>query len=207
MLLSVVAPFYNEVEGLRAFAEELRLACDGLGIRYEVILVDDGSTDGSADTVRLLDWPECSILHLVFNAGHQNALDAGLRASRGAWVVTMDADGQHPPHMVGAMLETAVLGDFEVVYAIPMNRRRDTRFKRNTTLLYYSIMKVGSDLNFHENAADFRLMHRKVVNELNKMPERKIFRLLIPSLGFRSTCVPMRLEIDLPENPSTRSAR
>jgi len=187
--LSVVAPFYNEADGLRAFAEELRSACDALNLPYEVIMVNDGSTDGSLDALRDMSWPEGSVLDLVTNVGHQNAFDAGLRSSRGEWVVTMDADGQHPPSMIGVLLNAALAGDHEVVNAVAASRRKDGWFKRNSARAYYALMKMGSQVNFVENAADFRLMKRNVVDVLNQIQEEKVFRLLVPSLGFRSTHV------------------
>lgn len=183
---SVVAPFYNEAEGLRAFVDSLRISCDDLGMPYEVILVDDGSTDGSIDVLQGIVWPECTIVRLIANSGHQNALDAGLHETSGNWVITMDADGQHPPSLIPDLIDTISNSDVDVVYAVPRTRKADSWFKRRTASAYYSLMRFGSGVQIRKNAADFRIMSRRAVEAINQIDEEKVFRLLIPSFGFPS---------------------
>ena len=183
--VSVVAPFFNELEALPSFCTELRRVMDSLGCIYEVLLVDDGSSDGGAEHLQnSLDWPECSVIRLATNVGHQNALDAGLHTSVGAWVITMDADLQHPPSIIPRMLEIAMYENVSIVYGIQKDRSDDSFFKRSTATAYYKIMRAITGVNLIPHAADFRLLSADIVRILNALPEEKVFRLLIPSLGY-----------------------
>ncbi len=191
--LSVVTPMYNEREAVDHFVARLRPVLDGLGVTYEVVAVDDGSKD--ATVARLLqlreEWAELRVLSLRSNVGHQTALRAGLAASRGAYVVSIDADLQDPPEVIGQMLAAAQEQDVHVVYGTRSDRSTDTVFKRNTAGVYYWMMRrlVGPWVT--DNAGDFRLMSRTVVDVLNALPEqRPVYRLVVPSLGFASAEVP-----------------
>ena len=191
--LSVVTPMYNEREAVDHFVARLRPVLDGLGVTYEVVAVDDGSKD--ATVARLLqlreEWAELRVLSLRSNVGHQTALRAGLAASRGAYVVSIDADLQDPPEVIGQMLAAAQEQDVHVVYGTRSDRSTDTVFKRSTAGVYYWMMRrlVGPWVT--DNAGDFRLMSRTVVDVLNALPEqRPVYRLVVPSLGFASAEVP-----------------
>ena len=185
--LSVVTPMYNEREAVDHFVARLRPVLDGLGVSYEVVAVDDGSRD--ATVARLLelraDWPQLRVVALRRNVGHQTALRAGLRGARGDYVVSIDADLQDPPEVIGEMLAVARERGVDVVYGVRGDRSTDTSFKRNTAGLYYWVMRrlVGPWVS--DNAGDFRLMSRAVVDVLNELPEqRPVYRLVVPSLGF-----------------------
>jgi dolichol-phosphate mannosyltransferase len=185
--LSVVTPMYNEREAVDHFVARLRPVLDGLGVTYEVVAVDDGSRD--ATVARLIelrrDWPELRVLALRRNVGHQTALRAGLHHAHGDYVVSIDADLQDPPEVIGEMLNTAREQKVDVVYGVRGDRSTDTAFKRNTAGLYYWVMRrlVGPWVS--DNAGDFRLMSRAVVDVLNELPEqRPVYRLVVPSLGF-----------------------
>jgi glycosyltransferase involved in cell wall biosynthesis len=187
--LSVVTPMYNEREAVDHFVGRLRPVLDGLGVTYEVVAVDDGSRD--ATVARLIelrrDWPELRVVALRRNVGHQTALQAGLRSSHGEYVVSIDADLQDPPEVIGDMLSTAREQKVDVVYGVRGDRSTDTAFKRNTAGMYYWFMRrlVGPWVS--DNAGDFRLMSRAVVDVLNELPEqRPVYRLVVPSLGFSS---------------------
>jgi polyisoprenyl-phosphate glycosyltransferase len=187
--LSVVTPMYNEREAVDHFVARLRPVLDGLGVTYEVVAVDDGSRD--ATVARLIElrreWPELRVVALRRNVGHQTALRAGLRSAHGAYVVSIDADLQDPPEVIGEMLDAARQQDVHVVYGVRGDRSTDTVFKRNTAGLYYWVMRrlVGPWVS--DNAGDFRLMSRAVVDVLNELPEqRPVYRLVVPSLGFSS---------------------
>src|SRR4051794_4881312 len=110
VVLSVVVPVYNEAEVLALMFARLQPALDRLGYSYEVVAVDDGSRDQTAQIVQAerLNWPELRLVRLLRNSGHQAALTAGLRRSQGAFVVTIDADLQDPPEAIGPMLEMAL---------------------------------------------------------------------------------------------------
>ncbi len=187
--LSVVTPMYNEREAVDHFVARLRPVLDGLGVTYEVVAVDDGS--GDETVARLLelraDWPALRVVKLRRNVGHQSALAAGLKAAHGDYVVSIDADLQDPPEAIGDMLAKARAEGLDVVYGVRSDRSTDTSFKRNTAGVYYWLMRrlVGPHLS--DQAGDFRLMSRVVVDTLNDLPEQQpVYRLVVPSLGFAS---------------------
>jgi glycosyltransferase involved in cell wall biosynthesis len=188
--LSVVVPMYDEEEVLPIFFERMRPLFDGLGIGYEVLVVDDGSRDGTASLLlaAAVDWPELRLVRLLRNSGHQAALSAGFRRARGRYLVSIDADLQDPPEVIAELLTAARERDVDVVYGVRSDRSSDTWAKRTTARLYYRLMcrLVGKDIPF--DAGDFRLVSRRVVDAVNVLPEDgQVFRLVIPWLGFPST--------------------
>jgi glycosyltransferase involved in cell wall biosynthesis len=191
-LLSVVIPMYNEEAALALLVDRLRPVLDGLAAPYEVVAVDDGSTD---DTARLLGelrhgWPQLRVIRLRRNAGHQAALTAGLHHAHGSYVVSIDADLQDPPEKIVDMVALAQRENLDVVYGVRVDRTSDTFFKRTTAAAYYLIMRrtIGSWVPRH--AGDFRLLSRAAVDALIALPEqRPVYRLLVPSLGFPSGVV------------------
>ncbi|GAA2491223.1 glycosyltransferase family 2 protein [Winogradskya humida] len=189
IVLSVVVPMYNEEAVIPALIERLRPALDGLGVSYEVVAVDDGSADRTAQLLfeHGRTWPELRLVKLRHNSGHQAALTAGLHRSLGEWVVSIDADLQDPPETIAEMLSTAREHGLDVVYGVRSDRSTDTFFKRHTAGAYYKLMRrmVGADVP--SQAGDFRLLSREVVDVLKVLPERTpVYRLLVPSLGFSS---------------------
>jgi polyisoprenyl-phosphate glycosyltransferase len=192
VLLTLVVPMHNEADALPHFAARVRPVVDGLDVQYEVLAVDDGSTDTTrADLDRLqATWPQLRVLPLRRNAGHQAALTAGLEHARGRWVVTIDADLQDPPELIPDMLAAGAATNADVVYAVRADRAADSRFKRWTAGAYYRVMDrtVGAPVVPH--AGDFRMLSAAAVAELMALPERgRVYRLLIPSMGFRSALV------------------
>jgi polyisoprenyl-phosphate glycosyltransferase len=188
-ILSVIVPMYNEEPVIPALVERLRAVLDDLDVTYEVVAVDDGSRDATAQM--LLDvgrtWAQLRLIKLRRNSGHQAALTAGLQRSHGEWVVSIDADLQDPPEVIPQMLRLAREEGLDVVYGVRSDRRSDTVFKRYTAGVYYRLMRriVGGDMP--EQAGDFRLVSRDVVEVLRRLPERApVYRLLVPSLGFAS---------------------
>ena len=193
--LSVVVPCYNEVESLPLLVARLRPVLDGIGDPYDVVLVDDGSRDGTGQAVRALadSWPQVRPVILARNGGHQVALTAGLDQADGDYVVTMDADLQDPPELIPVMLARAVADGVDVVYARRSDRRSDVRFKRWTAAAYYDFVRRAADVEVPDNVGDFRLVSRRVVLALRMLPERhRVYRLLIPWLGFPSAVVEHR---------------
>src|SRR4051812_15814085 len=187
--LSVVTPMFNEREAVDHFVARLRPVLDGLGVSYEVVAVDDGSRD--ATVARLIelrrDWPQLRVVALRRNVGHQTALAAGLRSAHGDYVLSIDADLQDPPETIGEMLAAAREQKVDVVYGVRSDRSTDTAFKRSTAGLYYRVMRRMVGPWVSDNAGDFRLMSRAVVDVLNDLPEqRPVYRLVVPSLGFTS---------------------
>ena len=187
--LTVVSPCFNEADSLAPFLDSLRTTLDALKVTYEVIVVDDGSTDSSWSVLAATNWPELRALRLVVNRGHQVALDAGIREAGGDYLITMDSDGQHPPDLIPTLLAAAKRTNSDVVYAVRRNRSEDHWFKRSTARVYYSLMRIMTRVAIQDSAADYRLMTRFVVDVINQIPDQKVFRLLLPYLGFSSTTV------------------
>ncbi|HVE74994.1 MAG TPA: glycosyltransferase family 2 protein [Mycobacteriales bacterium] len=191
-MLSVVLPVFNEQDVLPLLVERLRPVLTGLAEDYEVLFVDDGSSDATPRVLSALaaDWPQCRVVRLARNAGHQVALTAGLDRAGGDWVVTMDADLQDPPEVIPEMLATARAQGVDVIYAARPDRRSDSILKRSTAGLYYGLVERVTGVDLPRHAGDFRLLSARVVATLRGLPEqRKVYRLLIPVLGFPSAVV------------------
>nr|WP_204342589.1 glycosyltransferase family 2 protein [Micromonospora terminaliae] len=187
--MSVVVPMFNEEAVLPLLALRLRGVLDGLGEAYEVVAVDDGSTDATPAALAALrvGWPELRVLRLRRNSGHQAALHAGLLRARGAYVVSIDADLQDPPEVIVELLRRARADGLDVVYAVRADRSRDTRFKRWSAAGYYRLVRRVVGEQVPAQAGDFRLLSRAVVEALRELPERSpVLRLVVPWLGFPS---------------------
>ena len=195
--LSVVVPVYNEEDVLPLLVERLRPVLDGLNTPYEVVAVDDGSTDASAVVMQRIrhDWPQFRVIRLRANAGHQAAISAGLARSRGDYMVTIDADLQDPPEVIEGMLQIARSERVDVVYGVRTDRSTDTAFKRGTARAFYATMRAFAKTEAPMDAGDFRLMSRATVDAVNALPEHhRVLRLVVPALGFPSAQVTYRRE-------------
>jgi glycosyltransferase involved in cell wall biosynthesis len=189
LTLSVVVPMYNEEDVVGLLAARLRPVLDALPDPYEVVAVDDGSTDATAAVLSGLarDWPQLRVLRLRGNSGHQAALLAGLFSCRGGYAVSIDADLQDPPEKIPEMLALAVEKGLDVVYGVRDDRSTDTTFKRATAGLYYRLMRRLVGRRMPAQAGDFRLLSRATVEALRALPERQpVLRMIIPWLGFPS---------------------
>jgi len=186
--LSVVVPLHNEEENLPELHRRLSAALGGHGITYELIFVEDGSTD---DTAALLDAlaEEDARVHPVFlarNYGHQPAVSAGLARASGDATVLMDGDLQDPPEVLPGLIATWREG-FEVVYAV-RRKRKEGPLKRVGYFLFYRLLAAVAELEIPLDSGDFCLMDRQVVEALNQLPERQRFvRGLRSWVGFRQT--------------------
>ena len=188
---SIVAPIYNEAKNIPELYKRVKNVMESIGESWELILVDDGSTDGSTDLLVDLEEKDNHVKPIIFarNFGHQIAVTAGLDYSRGKAVVIMDADLQDPPEVIPELIEKWKEG-YEVVYAIRSKREGETWFKLFTASLFYRIIRKITDVNIPMDAGDFRLMGRNVVNVLNKMREQHRFlRGMSVWVGFRQTGV------------------
>ena len=184
--LSVVVPLYNEEAVVGELHRRLDLALRGLGVAYEIVFVNDGSKDATAElTAQLVARDPClRVIHLSRNFGHQAAVCAGIDQARGAAVLVMDGDLQDPPELIPEFYALWKRG-WEVVYAV-RGSRKERGLKRLGYYLFYRIMAALSDLEIPLDSGDFGLMDRRVVEELKKLPEKKRFvRGLRTFVGFR----------------------
>jgi dolichol-phosphate mannosyltransferase len=173
---SIIVPVYNEKENLPELHRRVSDVMKSTRKRWELILVDDGSTDGSTDMILELAKNDRHIRPVIFarNFGHQIAITAGWDYARGDAVVIIDADLQDPPELILEMIEKWNEG-YEVVYAVRAEREGESWFKLWTASLFYRIIYRITDVKIPLDTGDFRLMDRKVVNVLKSMRERHRF--------------------------------
>jgi dolichol-phosphate mannosyltransferase len=193
--LSVVVPCYNEELVLDALHGRLAAACDDLGISYEIVLVNDGSADGTwAGMQRLAARdPHLVCVNLSRNHGHQLALTAGLSVCRGDTVLVIDADLQDPPEALPEMLALMARESADVVYGQRASRPGETRFKKLTAHAFYRLLGWLADAPIPADTGDFRLMSRRVVDQFLALPERhRYVRGMVTWVGFKQ--VPYRYD-------------
>lgn len=185
--LSIVIPCFNEEEVLPLLFARLTPVLDQLGIPAEVLLVDDGSLDSTPDLMIALTEkdPRYHAILLSRNFGHQIALSAGLRYAQGDAVAVLDCDLQDPPELLGTMLAKWREG-YDVVYGKRTNREGETWLKKMTAAVFYWVIRRLSGVDIPSNVGDFRLMDRKVVKALERMPERfRFLRGMIVWAGYK----------------------
>ena len=188
--LSVIVPVLNEEGNIAELVRRLKAALDG-GLPFDVIFVDDGSTDRTPQILRALhaEDPRIKAIHLTRTFGHQASISAGLQAATGDAVVVMDGDLQDAPEVVPQFVTRWLDGD-DVVYAIRQTRRASWR-KRTAYHLFYRLLVRISAIDLPLDSGDFSLMDRRVVDVLNTMPERTRFvRGMRGWVGFRQSGVP-----------------
>ena len=188
---SIVAPVFNEVGNVAELHRRVKATMEDVGEEWELILVDDGSTDSSTEKIRELAEQDKHVRPVIFarNFGHQIAVTAGLDYSRGQAVVMIDSDLQDPPEVIKDLIAKWREG-FEVVYAVRAEREGETWFKLFTARLFYRLIYRITDVDIPMDTGDFRLLDRKVVQVLNQMRERHRFlRGLSVWVGFKQTGV------------------
>jgi glycosyltransferase involved in cell wall biosynthesis len=191
---SVVAPIYNELENLPQLYQRIKKVMSAHARSWELILVDDGSSDGSTDAIRKLAKRDPHVRPVIFarNFGHQIAITAGWDYARGEAVVTIDGDLQDPPEAIPDLAQKWREG-YDVVYAVRSEREGDSWFKRVTAAAFYRLIYRITDVRIPVDAGDFRLMGRKVVDVLKQMRERHRFpRGMSAWVGFRQIGVPYK---------------
>lgn len=186
MQLSIVIPAFNESDGIVHFLTSLKNVVAQLQNSYEVIVVNDGSTDATLKKLLAFDWPEIVVVDLVANSGHMPALEAGLRASKGDLVITMDADLQHPVEYIPRMIDIHFATGCDVVVGVRDRGSETSWLRKKASLNFYKLLSQISRFTIEENAADFRLLTRPTLNQILNSPElTKIFRFLISDYGFK----------------------
>ena len=188
-MLSVVAPIYNEQELVEEFVDRTRAAV--ADFEYELVLVNDGSSDGSAEILDRIarSDPRVRVIHLSRNFGHQAALTAGLEHAAGDAVAMIDADLQDPPELIPDMVAQWSQGA-DVVYAVRQQREGETAFKLATARWFYKLFDKLAQVDLEPNSGDFRLLDRRALDALLTMTERSRFlRGMTVWVGFNQTAV------------------
>ena len=189
-LVSIVAPAHNEEEALPSFVQKVSLELADTD--HEIIIVDDGSTDRTWDTILRLkeEYPSIRGLRFTRNFGHQSAILAGLSETRGRAVIMMDSDGQHPESLIPELIRRWSEG-YDVVQAVRTKTDNEGFLKRISSNLFYRILVKLSGVNVPHGSADFRLLSRTVVDAVLHSAGSQLFlRGLIPWMGFPTVYVP-----------------
>ena len=189
--LSIVLPIFNEEKSLPELMKELFSVCNSLNKNYEIIFVDDCSRDKTSDILNEYadKDPRVKIIRFSRNFGHQAAISAGIDASSGDMVVTMDSDLQHPPEVIRELVKQSEAG-YDIVIAERMAVEQRSFLRELVGKAIYKFLSVATGLEF-KNAGDFVLYKRRVVEVIKKLPEReKFFRGLAQWVGFKKKYVP-----------------
>ena len=184
---SIVAPVFNEKECLDVLYSRITEVMDSSGSPWELVLVDDGSTDGSSEIMKSYSEKDPRVRCVFFarNFGHQIAVTAGMDNALGDAVVVIDADLQDPPEVILKLIDKWKEG-YEVVYAVRKERDGESWFKKWTASAFYRLIDKIADVRIPLDTGDFRLYDRKVVNVMKQMPERNRFlRGMSSWVGFR----------------------
>ncbi|MBI4423542.1 MAG: glycosyltransferase family 2 protein [Elusimicrobia bacterium] len=190
-VLSVVGPVHDEAASLPRFHERLVRSLSELGLPFEIIYVDDGSRDRSAEVLARLREadPRVKVLRFSRNFGHQVAITAGMDHASGQACVIMDTDGQDPPEIIGRLVEAWKAGG-QVVYAVRAKREGEGLFKKATAALFYRLLRRITRVDIPPDAGDFRLLDERAVKVMRELRETHRFvRGLTSWVGFRQTRV------------------
>lgn len=191
-VVSILAPVFNEEPVLPELYRRVQTVMDATPYSWELLLVNDGSRDRSAEVIRELHEQDSRVKGVSFsrNFGFQVAVSAGLDYARGRAVILADADLQDPPEVFPRMIEKWQEG-YDVVYGVRSSREGESWFKVLTAKLFYRLIYRITDVEIPLDTGDFRLMDRRVVNAVRRMPERNRFlRGMVPWIGFRQTGIP-----------------
>lgn len=189
--VSIVIPIYNEEKNILLLVQNISTILNTTKYAYQLILVDDGSNDGTLTTLQNLAYQNNTIKYISFsrNFGHQIALKAGLDAATGDCVISMDGDMQHPPELLLPMLEKYEQG-YDVVYTIRKQHEDIGYIKQKTSSMYYTLLNKLSEVQVENGAADFRLLTQQVLHIIRNMPEQDLFfRGIIKWIGFKQIAI------------------
>ena len=190
-VFSFVVPLFNEQDGLEAFYDRLTSAAEKLGDSYEIVFVNDGSDDRTAEILRRLSAGDESVRIVEFsrNFGHQVAVTAGYDHAAGQAVISLDGDCQHPPEMISELISRWREG-FEVVYTVRKDTDGISPIRRMVGRCVYRMIAAASGMDLTDQA-DFRLLDRKALDAVNACREQgRLVRGLVRSVGFRQISVP-----------------
>lgn len=191
--LSIVIPAYNEEKNIAHLVAELSKSISSTGYDYELIFVNDGSRDNTLEAIQHQAdiYPHVFYIDLSKNFGKDYALKAGIDAANGDAIITMDADLQHPPHLLPELLKQWMDG-YDIVYTYRSEANRHaSAYQRIASRLFYKVVNTLSDIKLENGISDFRLMDKKVVDELKQINEYEIFfRGMVKWVGFRQKGIP-----------------
>lgn len=191
-LIALVIPVYNEAGVVEQTYAQLRAVIDPLPYRFHIYYVDDGSTDDTPNILRHLaeEDPRIRILTLSRNFGHQAALTAGLDHAEGDIVISLDADGQHPPELIPQMIALIHQG-YDIVQTQRLDESEPLSFKKWSSAFFYRLLNLMSGTSILPGAADFRALSRQVVEALKSMPEyHRFLRGMVAWVGYRTVILP-----------------
>lgn len=189
--ITVIVPAFNEALAIAATVKNIAQHLDELSSNWDIVVIDDGSRDQTADVVRSLpDKLNTTLVRFSRNFGKEYAITAGLEHAKGDLVICMDADGQHSAELLAQMLEKWREG-FEMVYAVRQDREVESSFKRWGSRIFYRAISLGGQIHIPRDAGDFRLMDRQVVNALLSLQERNRFmKGMYAWVGYKSVGIP-----------------
>lgn len=189
--ISVIVPAFNEAAAITSTVENIANQLAILTPHWDIVVIDDGSRDKTADIVRGLPaYLRTTLVRFSRNFGKEYAITAGLEYAGGDIVICMDADGQHSSALIGEMLEKWREG-YDMVYAVRQDRHVESGFKRWGSKMFYEIMTLGERITIPRDAGDFRLMNRNVVDALRNLPERNRFmKGMYAWVGYKSIGIP-----------------
>lgn len=186
-MISIILPCFNEEHNIEELYSRLTVVMKSIGDKYELLFVDDGSTDNSLAKLMLLSELDehVLVLELSRNFGHQPAICAGLDYSQGDAVIMLDADLQHPPELIPTLIQKWKEG-YEIVYTIRKDFSDAYLFKKLSAKIFYKLINGLAKIDVPANSADFRLLDKVVVKQLRALKERtKFLRGLISWVGFK----------------------
>lgn len=195
--ISIIVPVLNEAANLSELAARLTAALDALDTGWEVVLIDDGSTDLTLAGLRELNAadPRFKAISLSRNFGKERAIAAGLAYANGDAAVLIDADLQHPPEVIAEFITEWRKG-YDIVYGQRVDRNTDGPIRRRLAQTYYHVFRALSRTTLPPGAGDFRLLSRRAINAMNRLGERERFNKGLYSwIGFPSVGVPYRVEM------------
>lgn len=193
--ISCIVPVFNEEAVIESFIQQLQAALSNLTTRFEIIVVDDGSRDSTAQKILALPKTyHVKFLGLSRNFGKEIALTAGLEHASGDVAILLDADFQHPLDMLSVFLQQWANG-FDMVYGMRKDREAESYMKRHFTRLFYWVMQKITNIDIPNNAGDFRLMDKKIVDAFKAFPERSRFmKGLYAWVGYKKIGVPFEVQ-------------
>lgn len=187
----IIIPVFNEEGNINTVAAAIKNEFEKLAYQYYLLFVDDGSTDGTLKIIESRSLADEKIKFISFskNAGHQAALKAGIDYADADCAISMDGDMQHPPTLIADMLAKWENG-YEVVYTIRQDQKELSFIKRKTSSLFYRLLSLLSNIELEKGSADFRLLDRKVINQLKQLKENDIFlRGIVKWIGFKQVAI------------------